>query len=206
MARSVEHLIKDIMFGMRQTTKTFESLNTSIIKTMVGEQRSDVETDQNDQISVGSYITKHFEVSPQAQKLYVSLPRDVNINEMEKAAILMDELFYMVEKIDSKEFAEQADVDDANRLIARIKLHAKNANMLDKVDFLEGVLSRVTKHLNTEGNIIDGEKFDINKAMKRFMTPSYSKTTEHDKDIDNSKYALSRNLKAQRKLKIIDND
>ena len=206
MARSIENLVKDIMFGQRQTTKTFESLNTSIIKTLVGEQRSDVETDQNDQISVGTYLTKHFEVSPEAQKLFVSLPRDVNVNEMEKAAILMDELFYMVEKVDSKEFAEQGDIDDANRLITRIKIHAKNADMLEKVSFLESVLGRITKHLNTEGNIIDDDKFDINKAMKRFMTPSYNKTTEHDKDIDNSKFALSRNLKAQRKLKIIDND
>ena len=206
MARSIEHLIKDIMFGHRQTSKTFESLNTSIIKTMVGEQRSDVETDPNDQIAVGTYRTKHFEVSPQAQKLYVDLPKDVNINEMEKAAIMLDQLFALVEKVDSMERSVPADISDAKNYIARVKFHAANAKMLEKFDFLESVLERVTKHLDTEGDIIDGDKFDLEKAMKRFLQPSYKKTTEHDKDIDNSKYALSRNLMAQRKLKIIDND
>jgi hypothetical protein len=34
-----------------------------------------VESDQNDQISVGSYTTKAFEVSPEAQKLYADLSK-----------------------------------------------------------------------------------------------------------------------------------
>lgn len=203
--RSVENIIKDLMTGRVKPQSQYESLKTAIIKTMV-EQRIDVETDENDQISVGSYRTKHFEVSPQAQKLYVDLPKDVNVNEMEKAAIVLDQLFALVEKVDSKERAEPLDITDAQNYIKRIKLHAANAKMLEKFDFLDQILGRITKHLDTEGNIFDAQKFDLQKAMKRFLTPSYTKTTEHDKDIDNSRYALSRNLKAQRKLKIIDND
>ena len=206
MTRSVEHIIKDMMTGQRKSSSNYESLNTSIIKAMT-EQRIDVETDENDQISVGTYRTKHFEVSPEAQFLYVDLPKDVNVNEMEKAAIVLDQLFALVEKVDSKERAEPMDITDANNYIKRIKFHAAQAKMDDKFGFLDGVLGRITKHLDTDTtNMVDAEKFNLKAAMKRFMTPSYTKTTEHDKDIDSSRYALSRNLKAQRKLKIIDND
>ena len=204
--RSLEHIARDIMVGKIDRYGQNESLNTSIIKTMT-EQRIDVETDENDQISVGTYHTKHFEVSPEAQKLYIDLPKDINVNEMEKAAIILDELFALVEKVDSKERAEPMDVTDANNYIKRIRFHASQAKMEGRFDFLEGVLGRITKHIDPDtSNIVDAEKFNLRVAMKRFLAPSYTKTTEHDKDIDNSRFALSRNLKAQRKLKIIDND
>jgi hypothetical protein len=204
--RSLEHVVRDLMTGKNDQRGQNQSLNTSIIKLMT-EQRIDVETDENDQISVGTYRTRHFEVSPEAQKLYVDLPRDININEMEKAAIILDELFALVEKVDSKERAEPMDVSDANNYIKRIKYHAAQAKMDSQFGFLESVLGRITKHLDTDtSNTFDADKFNLRAAMKRFMTPSYTKTTEHDKDIDNSRFALSRNLKAQRKLKIIDND
>ncbi len=51
------------------------------------------EKDMNDQIAVGSYTTKSFEMSDKAQKLYSDLPKDVPGGSAEAAAIQLDKIF-----------------------------------------------------------------------------------------------------------------
>jgi hypothetical protein len=51
------------------------------------------EKDMNDQIAVGSYTTKSFEMSDKAQKLYSDLPKDTAGPSAEAAAIELDKIF-----------------------------------------------------------------------------------------------------------------
>jgi hypothetical protein len=62
----------------------------------------------------------------------------------------------------------------------------------------------ISKYREDDGRVMD--KITDNEMM-RLQSPPTSPTKERqDNDIDNSKFTISRNLKAQRKLKIIDAD
>jgi hypothetical protein len=54
---------------------------------------------------------------------------------------------------------------------------------------------------------MDADKLDVEKIAGRFASPAKEQTKEKkDNDIDNSRFAISRSIKGQRKIKIIDAD
>lgn len=75
MYRSLEHKIKDMLEG-----------KTGAIS--VSKDRETMEHDPNDQVTVGTYKSKHFEISPEAQKLFLQgIPKNSNAIDAEQLAI-----------------------------------------------------------------------------------------------------------------------
>ena len=73
-----------------------------------------------------------------------------------------------------------------------------------KIGYIKDHLDLFNKYLQPDTNVYDKI---TPEHMKRLLTPPITSTPEpNDNDIDNSKFVLSRNIKAQRKLKIIDAD
>jgi hypothetical protein len=55
--------------------------------------------------------------------------------------------------------------------------------------------------------VVNAKDLDMEKLTSRFAGPSKDITKEkQDNDVDNSRFMITRNLKAQRKIKIIDAD
>jgi len=202
--RSLETIIRSVVAG-KETSRGYTCLENAI-RRVVSEQRSKIENDQGDQIAAGSYKTKNFEMGGMpAQGLYTSLPKTVNPDDAEKCAILQDQLFALQKQVVAKERATPEDVADADQLVKRIMLFAKKMNLEKEHSYVNKSFNDIKQYETTAGDIIAG-KTQNSEIERRFTSPPRTKTKERDTDLDNTKFLLSRNLKAQRKLKIIDND
>ena len=167
-------------------------------------ERKFMEKDQGDQIAAGTYVTKHFEMCPGAQKLFASLPSEVNPDDAEKLAILHDKLFAMEKHAVAQERTTDDEVEEAGQLADRIRMMADKMGISSRVKYIDDHLKIFNKYKEKDQNVFD--KVD-DKVMRRLLTPTITQTPEpKDSDIDNKNFRLSRNLKAQRKLKIIDAD
>lgn len=173
-----------------------------------------IESDQNDQISVGSYTTKAFEVSPAAQKLYADLPKDTNADDSQTAAENLDKLFDIVKDVHHTGKATAAHIARATmhgeivmRHAVGMKLEKEHAAIIKAMmDSLHAVSGDHQKELNP---IDDYHPADD----KRFHSPPKGNSPDPiagpqgDKDIDNLKrYLIKRSRAAERKIKIIDVD
>jgi len=171
------------------------------------------EKDMNDQIAVGHYHTKSFEMSMDAQRLYSNLPKDTNIDDAVAAAGFLDQLFDLEKDVIGKKNANASDLVRMRQLVNKV-LHLSNAMNLRNPheNIINDVVMHIEKYAKGEsvmGNIIDPDDHQHPTDDPRFGTTSkdYNTDLKNDRDIDNVKnFLLKRSLRAQRKLKIIDND
>ena len=198
--KSLESKIRDIFRGLR-TEASYVSMRTAI-RQVAEAKKHRIETHALDQISAGTYQTKHFEMCPSAQKLYTNLPKSVDPMDAEEGAILQDKLFALEKAVLSKGRSSQQDVDTARQIVDRTLQVADRMGLRKQHDqYLQMHLGKIESHLKPD-------KMETGKMEKaRFKHASYEPTIETpDMDIDNSKFKISRSIKGQRKLKIIDND
>jgi len=198
--RSLEHMIRDIM--ERATPFTGHGAVAP---------DGGPETDMNDQVTVGTYPTKHFEMSDKAQKLYSSLPKDTNSTEAEQSAINLDKILQIFKHASTRGHATDTDMQAVNDLAAKVRHHAMNINMVAQHDaILDDIFPHMTKlSQNAPERVIDPEDHQHPSDDARFDTPSknYSTDKTQDRDVDNVKnFLIKRSINAQRKMKIIDND
>lgn len=91
-------------------------------------------------IEVGSYITKHFDICPSAEKLYKSIESQIDSDSMsvaERAAKLQDVLFYMEKMAIENDQANVSDVQMAE-------------NLADEIMFLAGMMGLREEHAYVE--------------------------------------------------------
>lgn len=192
--RSVESKIRDVLEGLQP-------------KNQLG-----TESDQNDQIAVGSYTTKTFDMSPDAQIIFADLPKETDANAAEQTAIHLDKLFDLHKGIIASQSASQADLDKAEELVGKLKPLADSMGQAAKIDKI------VNDHFNDLKKYFKDETKDVGPDYHpaddpRFHSPPSGNKPDPiagpqgDRDIDNVKnYLIKRSKAAQRKLKLIDND
>jgi len=169
------------------------------------------ETDMNDQIAVGSYQTKAFEMSDKAQKLYSNLPKETDIDSAEQAAINLDKIFALHKDAKVKGYASSEAIKTAKENAEKVMYLAKGMNMEkefssivdDSMNFLNGSADKYP-----DNNIEPGqEKLPSDDPRFKSASKEYNTDRANDRDVDNVKhFFIKRSLAAQRKLKIIDND
>ena len=169
------------------------------------------ETDMNDQIAVGSYQTKAFEMSNKAQKLYSNLPKETDADSAEQAAINLDKIFALHKDAKVKGYASPQAIKTAKENAEKVMYLAKGMNMEkefssivdDSINFLNGSAGKYP-----DNNIKPGqEKLPSDDPRFKSASKEYKTDRANDRDVDNVKHFLiKRSLAAQRKLKIIDND
>lgn len=192
--KTLESLIREVLHRKAETGE-YTTLENAIRK--VVEQRDTkrpvrIERDPNDQLAVGAYRTQHFEMSPDAQKLFTSLPRTADLNTAEKIVVLHDQLFALKKLLMMQGGASEDDKIQCQQIVDKIMFLAKKMKLQDKLQYLDKEL----KQINSLDPIKDPS-----------VTIPKERTAEiEDKDIDNSKLPISHAMKMQRKLKIIDND
>lgn len=209
--KSLERIIKEVAAG-KQERGSYKNLSSSIRSVYEGmlnpKKREDLEKDHRDQVVAGTYKTQHFEMCPSAQKLYAQgLPDDVDHIAAEMSLIKHDMLFDHEKKIIAKERSTESDVDYAENLIKQIMAHAKEMGLEKEHGYLQGHLDRIKSFVKPHTNIVGDDEEAVKEISKRFNSKPYDQTAEPpDRDIDNDKFKVSHSIKAQRKLKIIDND
>jgi hypothetical protein len=169
------------------------------------------EKDMNDQIAVGSYQTKAFEMSDKAQKLYSELPKETPSASAEAAAIELDKIFDLFRDARSKGHINPRDLETAATSEKKVRKLASEMGLEKEHN---EILTDVMRHLadyaeDAPERFINPEDHVHPLDDPRFKTDSknYSTDKTNDRDVDNVKnFLIRRSLKAQRKLKIIDND
>lgn len=169
------------------------------------EQKAKVETHEKDQIVVGSYRTSHFEMCPKAQLLYADLPDKTVLPAAERTAQILDQLFALEKSVMATEKATGEDIKQAKLYADNAMEMARRADLTDEHSFVKDHVKKIESYHKVDGT--PKETVSPDEIKKKFSRPSLAQTPEpKDMDIDNQKFKVSRNLKAQRKLKIIDND
>lgn len=186
--RSVENIIRDIFT-----------------------EKKNIESDQNDQITAGTYTTKSFEMSPVAQKLYADLPITIDGTQAELAAISLDKLFDIEKQVTVSGQKTDAMLGAANTAIEKIRAAAKAMGLETEHDAIINKSMKVIDGGSTEPEEVDPDAHPSDMAV--FNSPPSGNQPDAkvnaqgpgDRDIDNIKrYLIRRSKKAQRKIKIID--
>lgn len=187
-----------------KTESSYKSFRSALAS--IYEQKKKIETHYKDQIVIGGYKTTHFEMCPKAQILYSSLPADVDRNKAEKAAMFLDQLFAMEKSVIASEKATGEDIQQAEKIAEKAMKMAKEANLEKEHAFVQDHIDTIKSYHKVE-DLNPKTEVSPEEIAKKFSRPSLAQTPEpKDMDIDNTKFRISRNLKMQRKLKIIDND
>lgn len=192
--RSVESKIRDVLEGLQP-------------KHLLGK-----ESDQNDQIAVGSYTTKAFDMSPDAQIIFADLPKETDANAAEVTAIHLDRLFDLHKDIIAAQNATQPHIDRAEELVGKIKYFADAMGHAEKIGkIVDDHYNDIKKYFKDESDEIGPDYHPADDP--RFHSPPTGNMPDPiagpqgDRDIDNVKnYLIKRSKAAQRKIKIIDND
>jgi hypothetical protein len=176
------------------------------IRTMY-EQRSKIEKDAGDQLTVGVYRTKHFEMQPKAQLLYTSLPKDIDSEKAEDAAYNQDKLFALEKEVTSKESASEQDMKQAKEYVDRIEHIAKQIGLEKEHSYIHQNYNNILKYTDTAPSVATTDA-EVEKMKKRMASPPYDRNPDpkKDMDLDSKDFLIRRNIKAQRKIKIIDGD
>ena len=187
-----------------KTESTYKSFRSALAS--IYEQAAKIETHYKDQIVIGGYRTFHFEMCPKAQILYSNLPEDVDRNKAEKAAMFLDQLFALEKSVIATEKATGEDIQQAEKIAEKAMKMAKEANLEKEHAFVKDHIEKIKSYHKVE-DLNPKTEVSPEDITKKFSRPSLAQTPEpKDMDIDNTKFRVSRNMKMQRKLKIIDND
>lgn len=190
--RTLGRIIKEVVGGTSQPN-SYTNLDTAIKAVMKGPAKN-IEHDRNDQISAGTYLTKNFDASPDAQKYFTTVPKTVDANYIEKSAMFHDKLYSILKKVRTTGTADEDDVRTAElykKNIESMKPHIPDApdpaHLEKEVDEIRNMVGKV------------GSPLGVNPAAE-------TGEIGNDLDIDNSKFPVSRKSKMDRKLKIFDDD
>jgi len=190
--KTLGRIIKEVVGGTSQPNN-YSNLDTAI-KAMMRGPAEKIERHKDDQISAGTYLTKNFDASPEAQKYFTTVPKTVDANYIEKSAMFHDKLYSILKKVRSTGTADEGDVRTA-------ELYKKNIEALKPhiPDAPEPA------HLGKEVDEIRGK---VGKEGSPLGTNPAAETGEigNDLDIDNKKLPVSRKSKMDRKIKIFDDD
>lgn len=172
-----------------------------------------VETDANDQIAIGSYQTKAFEMSPDAQKIYMKFPKDKDPNAAQSMAVQLDRLFDLQKTITSQEKASPMDINHARQIVDTVVKLSSDLGMEKEFDFIHKHMKDIEKYLVGHSDFVDQHLHPTDnpkfRSPPKHNLPDAKQNVQGpgDRDMDNTRdYAITRSTLAQRKIKIIDND
>ena len=193
---------------------SYRSLESKIRDIFEGVSMHAGESDQNDQIAVGSYLSKAFEVSPEAQKLYADLPKETNASDAQTAAENLDKLFDIVKDVQHTGKATAAHIARATMHGEIVMRHAAGMKLEKEHDaIVKAAMDSIRKHSGDHDKELDPNAEYHPSDDKRFHSPPKGNFPDPiagpqgDKDIDNLKrYLIKRSRAAERKIKIIDVD
>jgi hypothetical protein len=207
MYKTLENIIRQVGQGKIVSEKDNRTLESKI--RAMSEQRAALEKDQGDQIPAGSYTTREFEVSPDAQKLFLQhIPKTADPNAVEQMAIYHDKLFAVVKHAVAKESSSKKDIETANDHIRKIYDLADKIGIAQKVNYF-GDMMKVLKDLEKPdhpNNEVNPEDVDSEREKVFTSKPATATPEIRDFDVDNTQRFINRTTKAERKLKIIDDE
>lgn len=146
------------------STAYLNSLRDYLLYSSKEEEEEDDDEEKGDEeelssIKIGSYTTKHFDICPQASRLYSSLSKTLTEDKQQVAtqsAMLHDMLFYLEKQIIDEEYASDSEVKVAEDLVNNILLLADSMGNRPEHSYLKNVHLAKIKEYN-KANVPDEE-------------------------------------------------
>ena len=121
-----------------------------------------------DQVVVGDFKSKHFDICPSAVAVYKDIEAS---DEAVESAMLHDMLFKVEKKAIAANMATKEQVDKAQHYADMIMELAEEMNMVDEHDYVEDVhMAKIKELANTEQE--DEEEDDMTPPSVRMMNAS----------------------------------
>jgi len=123
-----------------------------------------------DQVVVGDFKSKHFDICPSAVAVYKDIEAS---DEAVESAMLHDMLFKIEKKAIAANMATKEQVDKAQHYADMIMELAEEMNMVDEHDYVEDVhMAKIKELANTEQEDEDEEEDDMTPPSVRMMNAS----------------------------------
>ena len=115
---------------------------------------------EGEQVVVGQYQTKNFDLCPRASELYEEIAEEgEDINIAEQSAALHDQLFGIERNAIAQDFASEEDVANAKEIAAEIMSMAKEMGLLKAHNYIKDHIKKIEQLAgNTEKKKYGGQK------------------------------------------------
>ena len=147
------------------------------------------EKDMNDQVYAGSYRSQHFEVSPDAQRIYSDISKDISGDKVERSVKTHDELFGIMKKVIASGYSTKQDVDAAEELANRIQTVTNDFEVKIDHPHVDKIVREIKSKYKETPQVVDS--ITPEELRKRFLNPEKEYITSEpnsDADMDNKKH------------------
>jgi hypothetical protein len=147
------------------------------------------EKDMNDQVYAGSYRSQHFEVSPDAQRIYSDISKDIAGDKVERSVKTHDELFGIMKKVIASGYSTKQDVDAAEELANRIQTVTNDFEVKIDHPHVDKIVREIKSKYKETPQVVDS--ITPEELRKRFLNPEKEYITSEpnsDADMDNKKH------------------
>lgn len=164
------------------------------------------EKDMNDQVFAGTYRSQHFEVSPDAQRIYSGISKETNPDKVERSVKLHDMLFNIVKQVNSTGYSTPQQLDAAKDIAKKIHHNVAEFGVDIDHSHVNKFVKDIEDKIKDTSQPVDSE--DVEKEMKR-RTASPRDDYIHaekqsDADIDNVKNFRVTRAKAAAKQRFLN--
>lgn len=191
--RNLAHTIKEVA-GSISFVRIYKNLDSAIKDVINPKTAVPIERHTKDQVSAGTYKTRNFEMSPDAQIYFSKIPKSADANYIEKSAMYHDRFYGLLRKVRTTGTADEDDVRDAE-------------DNIEKVKSLQRFLPDVPEPKHLDKELEDLKSYVGKKGSPTAVPPAYE-TGEiaKDLDIDQKDFPYNRSKRMERKIKFTDDD
>ena len=172
--------------GFRGEDQAFYQRKYNLVNELVKLQ--DEVLDMNDQVYAGSYRSQHFEVSPDAQRIYSDISKDISGDKVERSVKTQDQLFGIMKKVIASGYSTQQDIDAAEQLAKKIYDVTNDFEVKIDHSHVDKMLNDIKSKYKDTPQVVDS--ITPEELKKRFLNPEKEYITTEpnsDADADNKK-------------------
>lgn len=166
----------------------YRSLENTIKTRRKLTEKVNMEKDMNDQVFAGTYRSKHFEVSPDAQRIYFNMSKDIDPMKVESSVKAHDQLFGLSKKVKLVGYATAADKQEADTIVNRLKAIVSLFELPVDHAHIDQIHKEITSKVKDVPDIVDDKTTTVYDVKNRFASPPKQEQPEvgvgNDVDID----------------------
>lgn len=136
--------------------------------------------EQAEQVTVGDYTTKHFDICPSAVKLYSNISGKTEMTHLIVETMMLQDLLFRLEKqLIAQGSADEEDVEKAEHYGDMIMDNAEQMDLYDEHSYIEDVhLAKIRQLAGEEDEEDDEDEEDEDEMNEKTLTPAELKKRE----------------------------
>jgi len=164
------------------------------------------EKDMNDQVFAGTYRSQHFEVSPDAQRIYSDISKETNPDKVERSVKLHDMLFNIVKQVDSTGYSTAQQLNAAKDIATKIHHNVAEFGVDIDHSHVDKFLKHIEDKVKDTSEPVEADKVE-DEVKQRTASPEDNYVhveKQSDADIDNVKNFRVTRAKAAAKQRFLN--